>query len=450
MNNFFQEEGKKKEVMHSVPLSLFMMSRLRKEGSDDQSDNLFESHAQAAVVIDILQQYSQCVLDISLNEVSVHSINHTKSQVGQSYLRLEKKLVRQNRDIYDNIHPIKHGLDFLEDFLSSDCMIISKIFINKTFSHFINQAIEIQTDILRSALERSEPSGGGTVEVKLMQMESSPRQRSGEGDGFPFRTTQTREHLKTKLLDMLGENRYSSEEDSFEEQVKKSNSHTLNPKSRSPFQPIRSVVKKKLSTFPVRRNTQDEKELFDEQASQKSNKMMHVLVRAAHQVSFDSKCQARFTDINSCVLFTLNKHCVPLNIGDDSLFYDCTENIKLYSPLTQKLRADPRQAQQRRGRLAALRTRRPGRARPQRPPRRSAFRRRAKRERRREDHLLRRPRRRPHQRGLLAALARAAHARPTALRLGPVAKIKYLITADTIASAASTIDCHLIVCPANQ
>ena len=282
VNNFFQEEGKKKEVLHSVPLSLFMMSRLRKEGSDDHSDNLFESHAQPAVVIDILQQYSQSVLDLSLNEVSVHSISHTKIQIGQPYQRLEKKLVRQNRDIYNNIHPLKHGLDFLENFLSSDCMIISRIFINRTFSYFINQAIEIQVDILKASLDRSEAfSGGGTVEVKLMQMDSSGRPRSGEEDSFPFRASHTRENLKSKLLDVLGENRYSSEEDSFDEQVKKANSHTLKPKSQSPFPQIRSVTKKKFSAIAARKNTQEEKELFDEHTSQRSNKMMHTLVESA-------------------------------------------------------------------------------------------------------------------------------------------------------------------------
>jgi hypothetical protein len=101
------------------------------------------------LVLDVLEKYSQATLDLSCNEVNIHSIRHSQVRVDKPYTTFEKKMLRQTTELYGKIEPHIVGKDFLERFMSQDCQIVARFFLRRTFSLYFRSVCEHMMRLLR-------------------------------------------------------------------------------------------------------------------------------------------------------------------------------------------------------------------------------------------------------------------------------------------------------------
>jgi hypothetical protein len=144
------------------------MGNLRRLKSDslkaELNDFFCESGKREQLSI-VLEKYSQSVLDLSLNEISIHSIKHTEVEVDSPYERLESKFIKQTRLIYENIDPLVQGRDIFLEFFKHDSFFVSKIFINRTFATFYSYVTGLQISILEKQVKPANPISSYMIRV---------------------------------------------------------------------------------------------------------------------------------------------------------------------------------------------------------------------------------------------------------------------------------------------
>ena len=225
-------------------------------------EEFFENSLTTGHILDILQDYSHAIMDLSLNEVTIHSISHSKVQVDKPYLKLESKVLKQTSMIYQQIHPVYQGKELFEQFFSLDSKIMSQLFLNRTFCRYFNSAIEKQIclidDYLLGGPNLSSSSGRNSMEVRSLSRSKSKGAISFENFERLISTSIDKESdltspdnclrlFKDSLLQKILEKEISSEEDQIEEKIKKSSSCTSRKRNSENHPITPSFIKKNRS-----------------------------------------------------------------------------------------------------------------------------------------------------------------------------------------------------------
>lgn len=120
------------------------MTKLKESPVALDAEKFFNS--DALTVKGLLAEYTGAVLDISLNEVSIHSKSHSEFAIHPEspYRILEKKFLKQTRKIYEEVCAWNH-LDrkIMEKFISVDSCLVSQLFLNRTIRIFYVNICEI-------------------------------------------------------------------------------------------------------------------------------------------------------------------------------------------------------------------------------------------------------------------------------------------------------------------
>lgn len=128
---------------------------------ENQIEEFLKAKHKHETIYQILQNYATSIADISLNEVSVHSINHSDQRIDTIYKGFEAKLIKQTKKIFAQIHPNLLGRDFVECFLSTDSQIICSIFLPKTASNYFQASLNMLLCMFHDGSEFSSSSADG-------------------------------------------------------------------------------------------------------------------------------------------------------------------------------------------------------------------------------------------------------------------------------------------------
>lgn len=153
-------------ILDRMPESFFKLTKLQTprllEDFKSFFDKLKVNHLH---VLQLLQNYTGAIVDISFNEYSVHSASHSRVKMGSVYKLLEHGLYKQTKKIYESLHPIKQGKDDFRRYFSEDCRVISLVFLGRTYAIYFRQAIHNITSILHN--DAIEIMDGSCEEIKL-------------------------------------------------------------------------------------------------------------------------------------------------------------------------------------------------------------------------------------------------------------------------------------------
>lgn len=226
-------------VTSKIPVSLFKYQKIEYQPIQQDALDFFDNKLIMSNIMDILQDYSFCIMDISLNEVTVHSLSHSRLLLDKPYLKLESKVLKQTSAIFQLIHPVNQGKEVVEQFFCLDSKIISQLFLNRTFCRYFNCAVEKQVTLIDEfliegpSLDSSSSKQHG--ENQLLSMKRNQGCRSFE----PFELLENSggdkdselnspdiclKLFKESLLKKVLEKDLSSEEDDLEEKMRKANS----------------------------------------------------------------------------------------------------------------------------------------------------------------------------------------------------------------------------------
>lgn len=225
----------------NIPINLMKLYKLCEDALEVDEEDIFEKNLGTKGVIDVLQGYSYCVMDLSFNEVSIHASSHSHVPLDKPYLKLEGKLLKQTAIIYQQINPVANGKEVFEQFFSVDCRLIAQLFLNRTYCRFFNCAVEKQLtlidDYLLGGLGAQSTSARNGVEFRPMSLVKS---RAGLSfDTFEQLVNSTGEKesdvsspdaclklIQESVLKKIMEKDISSEDDDIEDKIKKSHSCT--------------------------------------------------------------------------------------------------------------------------------------------------------------------------------------------------------------------------------
>ncbi len=137
------------------------LMQLKSQSMENQIEYFLKAKQKHETIFEILQSYAISVADVSLNEVSVHSINHSDQPVDAIYKAFEAKLIKQTKRIFAQIHPNLLGRDFVECFLSTDSQIISTIFLPKATSDYFQASLNMLLCMFHEGSDFSSSSADG-------------------------------------------------------------------------------------------------------------------------------------------------------------------------------------------------------------------------------------------------------------------------------------------------
>jgi hypothetical protein len=98
------------------------------------NDNIQKSYGGCIEIEkELLSDFMQSILDISLTEVSIHYLDCSELPVNCPYLELEDGLLKKTNDFYNDYQPLfSESPDYYEHFLKSDCCLFSDILVERT------------------------------------------------------------------------------------------------------------------------------------------------------------------------------------------------------------------------------------------------------------------------------------------------------------------------------
>lgn len=279
-----------------IPKGLLKVFKLYETTMDLDVEEFFEHSLTTGHILDILQEYSHGVMDISLNELTIHSISHSKVQVDRPYLKLEAKVLKQTSLIYQQINPIVQGKEMFENFFSLDCRIMSELFLNRTFCRYLNCAVEKQVSLIDDFLLGG-PSLSTTSTRSLLSMNSAQKVKGKGGLSFEsfekliggsndkdsdisssdYNLRLFRESILQKIL----KEEIGSEDDQVEEKIKKSSSCTSRKKTSENQPTTPTFMKKNKSKTSLTKPESERKPLPDHDPAQFEifNELRSLLVR---------------------------------------------------------------------------------------------------------------------------------------------------------------------------
>src|SRR3990167_11150728 len=118
--------------------------KLKESRVAQDAENYFDSDTLTAT--GLLCEYTGAILDISLNEVSIHSKGHSEFAIQSEtpYRHLEEKFMKQTRKIYEEVCA-RNYLDrkIMERFISVDSRLVSQLFLNRTIRFFFKGVCEL-------------------------------------------------------------------------------------------------------------------------------------------------------------------------------------------------------------------------------------------------------------------------------------------------------------------
>lgn len=97
--------------------------------------------------LEILSRTTQSFIDLSVNELSVQFINHSKFNTDGVYGLLENQIIRNTREFYDSL--VNLPMKVAENVLVKDFMFIQRSFLPSTWAEIEKKMIEIRLMMLR-------------------------------------------------------------------------------------------------------------------------------------------------------------------------------------------------------------------------------------------------------------------------------------------------------------
>lgn len=91
-------------------------------------------------------------MDISLNEVTIHSINHSKLDIDRFYKKLESKVLRTTTELFKSFCELNSKKEMFERILFIDSYIISKMFLHRTCSLYYANITDLEVSILNQKI----------------------------------------------------------------------------------------------------------------------------------------------------------------------------------------------------------------------------------------------------------------------------------------------------------
>lgn len=259
-------------------------------------EEFFDSALTTGHVMDILQDYSHSVMDLSLNEVTVHSVPHSKVQVEKPYLKLESKFLKQTSLIYQQINPVVHGKELFEQFFSLDCRIVSQLFLNRTFSRFFNCAIERQIGLIDDyliggpSLSSSSTRNGVELKTPITRVRGKAGlsfdgidkilNMSTEKDSDISSPDNCLRLFRESILQKVLTEEIPSEDDQLEDKIKKSSSCTSRKRTSDNLMAVPSFMKRNKSKTSLTKQESERKPLpgHDPEQFQIFNELRSLLV----------------------------------------------------------------------------------------------------------------------------------------------------------------------------
>jgi hypothetical protein len=165
INIIFEDEKSKTSALTKAPISMGNLHRLKSETLKAELNDFFYDSSKREQLSIVLERYSHSVLDLSLNEISIHSAKHTEVEVDSPYERLESKFIKQTRLIYDNIDPTVQGRDIFLEFFKHDAFFVAKIFANRTYATFHSYVTGLQINILDRQAKPANPISSYMIRV---------------------------------------------------------------------------------------------------------------------------------------------------------------------------------------------------------------------------------------------------------------------------------------------
>lgn len=259
-----------------IPKGLLKLYKMYEASTEVDIEDFFEHSLTTGHILDILQDYSHAVMDLSLNELTIHSIIHSKVQVDSPYLKLESKVLKQTSLIYQQIDPIMHGKDVFENFFSLDCRIMAELFLNRTFCRFLNCAVDKQVSVIDdylltgaglsssstrngvmiTSIQKTKIKGGICFESfeKLISV-------SNDKDSDISSPDTTLKLYRESLLQKILKEEICSEDDQIEDKIKKSSSCTSRKKTSENQPTTPSFIKKNKSKASLSKPESERKPL---------------------------------------------------------------------------------------------------------------------------------------------------------------------------------------------
>lgn len=119
-------------------------------------------------VEDILKGYVASVVDLSIHEISVFTLQHSCPLIDRIYTRLHEKFLQYTKDLFLSIDPHRWGLKLIEPFMSLDLQLVSKIFLKMTVKEYISLVCSIQISLLKrtNLATHSQDKDNGQLEFK--------------------------------------------------------------------------------------------------------------------------------------------------------------------------------------------------------------------------------------------------------------------------------------------
>lgn len=101
--------------------------RLESHGYCQQSDDLKDLQEHKDAAKHILFQYTEYLVDLSVNEVTVHLNDHGEQEMGLPYALAENILVEDTLKYYRYIYDSIHDLPILKSLIESDLKLLKTV-----------------------------------------------------------------------------------------------------------------------------------------------------------------------------------------------------------------------------------------------------------------------------------------------------------------------------------
>jgi hypothetical protein len=258
VNHFVVLKRGGKDHFKKIKSTIFRLSDgFENGGPHDEVEE--EMMTKGEFITEVLERFAESVLDISIDEITVHGLGHTSVGVEKPYKKVELKLVRDTEKLCAGIPMCSKDIQTL---VSLDCRLLSRLFIPRTLHrHF-------QT-LTKTLLSRLDPTIKTDPGIPPLQV--SFEQLLAHSDSC--QDNKKLKVLKDEVIKQMIHSDFSSdEEEDFH--VKKANSMALKERSADCDRVTKSFLKRKpkQATASMKKDAQEKEvsKIVDEQESLKS------------------------------------------------------------------------------------------------------------------------------------------------------------------------------------
>jgi hypothetical protein len=158
---FINLQTKEKEFLPSECLDCYYLV--------DNSKNSYGGHIE--IEKELLSDFLQSILDISLTEVSIHYLDCSKLPVNCPYLDLEQGLLNKSNEFYNDYQPLfNESPEYYGHFLKSDCCLLSDILVERTKCKLEQLQVEKGLQFVKDVIQKQLQS------VNLQELEQYQKQ----------------------------------------------------------------------------------------------------------------------------------------------------------------------------------------------------------------------------------------------------------------------------------